>query len=174
MTVGSFIKKSLITTGSFALIFLVSFYVLVFYQLSNNGPGTLDQDDMEFRLVEDLFVGSTLVMLESYSESGSWAGDNEKAFSARVAGLDAANIARMVGVIRGDQLTPTLDSALEFVTDLLGAGQLAWFPTREEVLSSGYYVYLMQLDLIGEYPDSASLLIIRPMDGMAFYGHVKI
>ncbi len=174
MTVGSFIKNTLVIIGGFSLFVVVAFYATLFYQLNNNGPGTLDQDDMAFRLVADLFLGSTVEMLDSYSMSGSWAGDNEKGFSARITGMNEESIAQMGGITRGDRLTPTLDSAVEFVTDLLGGGQLSWFPSHEDIVSDKYYVYPLRLELIGQYPDSATLLIIRPADDVAFYGHVKI
>ncbi|MDP6415906.1 MAG: hypothetical protein QGG54_12910, partial [Gammaproteobacteria bacterium] len=161
MTIGSFFKRVLLTVGG--LVF--AFYLLFFILLSlNSGPGTVDENDYEYSLVDNRLASlqidnNRIDLLDSYTLSGSWAGDNEVGLSVRVTGLDEELVARQGGVVRGDALTTELDSAVEFVTDLYGGGQLDWFPSYEQILSADYYVYPYSLDFIGKYPDSVRLLI---------------
>lgn len=178
MAVLSTIKKSLLSIGAFILILFAVFYLTLFFQLRGGGVRQLDEFGYEFQSVAAWFAANgqsvQLEMLDSYNQTGSWAGDIEKGLSVRITGLDQESLEQTGGVVRGDRLTPTLADSLEFVTDLLGGGQLDWFPAYDVIVSDEYYVVPLQLGLQGEYPDSVQLLIMHPQDNMAFYAWVKI
>ena len=174
MSFKGFIKNALMVWGAFSLAGIVIFFAVTFYQIGTSDNRRISDDDPAYRFVTEWFGSGNTEMIDSHSPTGSWAGDSEKAFSVRFSGMDETRIAQIAGVMRGDRLTPALDSAVEFVSDFLDYGQTPWFPTYEDAISDKYYVYPMRLELLGVYPDSAQLLLIRPIDNMAFYGYIKI
>ena len=176
MTPGSILKWFLLFVGGFFVIFYAAFFVLL---LLNSGPGEIDEDDYAYQLVTNWFADlqiprDQIELVDSYTLSGAWSGDGEAGFSVRVSGLNAGLIMGLGGVVRGDALTAELDNAVEFVAGLYGGGELNWFPRYQEVLTLEYYVYPFTLDVFDNYTDSARLLILHPVNAMAYFVYVKI
>lgn len=167
-------KKLMMVLAGLLMLALLVLFLAPFCQILRTGPEELDADAADFRLVQSLFPGAEMAMLQSYNLSGSWTGDSGKGFSARLRGLDDMQLSALPGMVRGDGLSLELESATEFVSDSLGAGELDWFPRYEDILSSSYFVYPLAMDSEGGYVDSARLLFMRPEDGMLFYAWVKI
>lgn len=75
---------------------------------------------------------------------------------------------------RGDNRTPVIRDAVEFVTEFIDDGRVPWIATRAQILSSAYYVYPVRMAHHGIYTDSVHIMYIRPADKMVFIAAVKI
>lgn len=144
-------------------------YGTVAYQISDR---TVDNDDQHVRFVLQLFGLShdyKIKIQHSYKETGSWAGDYEKAFAIKLANIYESEIIQKDSVIRGDKLSPAILDAVKFVASSTDNGQMHWFPRIEQILSSEFYVYPVSMVHHDIYTDSVHIMLIRPADNMVFY-----
>lgn len=167
-------KKILLPFAAFVAA-VVGAFLLVFVVLFNlAGPSTLDETDRDFRAMERFFRGAPVQLIDSYLLDGSWAGDVEKAFSARISGMDTELLWQQAGVVRGDRLTEELEAAVNFIGNVKEWGSLDWFPSQEEIHRDSHYVYPIDIVMQGADPDAVRLIVMRPFDDMAFFAYLKI
>ncbi len=136
-------------------------------------PTTIDVSDPDFLVLQRFFRNPPTELIDSHLLS-SFSGDVEKAFSVRVTGMDTELLWQQQGVLRGDRLTPELETAVGFLDIMLDSGYVDWFPTIEEIHRDSHYVYPISIVMQGSYPDSVRLIVMRPFDDMAFFIYQKI
>ena len=155
-------------------VFVFALGILLFassiFQFSQ---GPLNRDHPDVRNIRYLFGELEFELLDSYGVEGSWAGDIERGFVARVPGLAAQWNRQFPAAVSGDALSGELLNAVSFVTQNLGGGVLHWFPRAGEVRTPNYSVQLLTVDVTGNSIDSSRLLLFRPADEMLFYAWVK-
>ena len=164
------------TWGVVSLLGMLTLIGTVAYQLSmRNTAVEGDDQDVQF-VINWLGPGHVrdATIVHSYNPTGSWSGDYEKVFAIRFVDLDQTEIVQRDGVSRGDELSPVVLGAVEFVSDFTNDGQTPWFPSRARLLSKEYYVYPVRMVHQGTYPDSVDILFIRPADKMVFFVALKI
>lgn len=163
--------QSIKAVGWFALIVFACLLLLMF-QISGTGEGQIDEQHADFQLVQQLLDDARLELLDSYSSSGNWSGDVDRGFVATALepGPRALNLFQIAE--RGDQLSGELAETVRFVADNLGNGQIAWFPTADEILTADYRVQAIAVNPRTGEIESPRLLILRPADLTVFYGWV--
>ncbi|MGB5277390.1 MAG: hypothetical protein WBO73_16855 [Gammaproteobacteria bacterium] len=174
--VSMIIKRGLMIWGVISLVGIIAFYVSVAYQIGTRNARTVEAEDQDVRYIVDWFglnPGQQVDIEHSYNPTGSWAGDYMKAFAIRMAHIDSEAVLHNDGVSRGDELTPILRNAVEFAIGFTGEDPLSWFPAREQILSSAFYVYPVRMNIVGMYPDSVQMMFIRPDDNRVFFIAVK-
>lgn len=107
-------------------LFAAWIVISLFYSLATMGPGPIDRRDPDFQRVAGLFPGEDLILVDSYTMSGSWAGNTEKAFIVTVSETAMNDFLATSGAIRGDRLPEDWIASVEFVTENIGMGQLDW------------------------------------------------
>ena len=171
------LKNSLMLLGAVFLLGMIVFYATFAYQMSTRNTRIVESDDQDVRFVLEWFGLShdhKVNIEHSYNPTGSWSGDYTKAFAIKMVNLEESEITHKHGVSRGDKLTPTIRNAVLFVANFANETEMPWFPKREQILSANFYVYPVRMVLLGEYPDAAHIIFIRPADKMVFYIAVKI
>lgn len=166
------IKQSLKAIALLATLFL-GFNLLIMYQISRSGEGTLSANHPDVVTVARLLGGANLELVQSYSISGNWSGDIDRGFVARVLNLDEQALTEIEFTQRGDQLSEYSTEAVRFVAGNIGGQNTSWFPPAEELLTADYLI--REVDVQGDTTliDSARLLFLRPRDQMVFYAWVK-
>jgi len=150
------------------------FVLIVALMFGTLEPQSLDIEDADFLALQRFFSNAPTEMLDNHLLDGSFAGDVEKAFSARVTGMDTELLWQQAGVVRGDRLDEELIAAIEFLEIMLDTGYVDWFPAVTEIQRDSYYVYPINIVMQGSVPDSVRLIVMRPFDDMAFFAYVKI
>ena len=162
--------------GAVSLFFIIIFYITLAFQLSNRERQVDAKEDQDVRFVIECFgldPDQPMKLEHSYHSSGSWAGDYMKVFAVKMAHIEAFNMEQIPGWIRGDKLWPTMRNAVEFITNFTNTDELRWFPTREQIFASTYYVYPVRMVLHGTHPDSVRIMVMRPSDKMVFFAALK-
>ncbi len=165
-------KKALITLA----IFVLGFYALLAVQLMGAGPGEMPRDHPDIRQVESLLGGARIEILNSYMVTGNWSGDIDRGFVGRISSTDSveSNTPPLLeAALPGDELPAPLRSAVRFLATHIGGDQADWFPGADEILTARYRVQALAVESQDAGVDSSRLLIIRPDDGMIYYGWVK-
>jgi hypothetical protein len=163
--------------GAISLLGIIAFYTTLAYQISTRKSGIVQTEDEDVRFVRRWFGlhdGQKVNIEHSYHPTGSWSGDYMKAFAINIDHMEKSEIIQIHGVSSGDKLTPIVRKAVEFVTNFTDESEIHWFPKREQLLSNKYYIYPVRMVIVGQYPDSAHILFIRPEDNMVYYIAVKI
>jgi hypothetical protein len=174
--VAMIIKRGLMRWGTISHLGIIVVYASVAYQIGTRNTRTVEAEDQDVRYIIDWFglnSGQQLGIERSFNPTGSWAGDYRKAFAIRMAHLDTEDALHNDGVSRGDELTPIPRNAAEFAISFTCEGPLSWFPRREPILSSAFYVYPVRMNIAGMYPDSVQMMFIRPDDNRVFFIAVK-
>lgn len=160
---------------SWLLVLLLAWIVIsLFYSLATMGPGPIDRRDRDFQRVAGLFPGQDIILVDSYTMSGSWAGDTEKAFMVTVSPTAMNAFVEISGAIRGDRLPEDWIASVEFVTENIGMGQLDWMPPSPVLLGPDYYLYPFRNGVEQGYVDSAFMLLLHPDSNSAIYTQLKM
>lgn len=111
-------------------------------------------------------------VIHSYVSSRSFNGDHLDAHAIRISHVSIDELKHDdfgAGWYRCDQLKGILADALDFVGGWSSNEDIKWFPTKEQLLTSDYYVYPWSIYCHGTRPSSAELIFVRPSDRMIFY-----
>jgi hypothetical protein len=111
-------------------------------------------------------------VIHSYVSSRSFNGDHFDAHAIRISHVSVDELKADdsgSGWYRCDQLKGVLADALDFVGVCSSSDDVKWFPTKEQLLTSDYYVYPWSIHCHGTRPSSAELIFVRPSDRMIFY-----
>ena len=162
--------------GAVSLFFIIIFYITIAVQLSHRERQVDAEQDQDVRFVTECFgldPAKPLTLEHSYHSSGSWAGDYMKMFAVKMVHIEASKIDQKPGWIRGDKLWPTMRNSVELITNFTNTDDLRWFPTREQIFTSAYYVYPVRMVLHGTRRDSVRIMVMRPSDKMVFFAALK-
>lgn len=111
-------------------------------------------------------------VIHSYVSSRSFTGDQLDAHAIRISHVSIDELKHDelgAGWYRCDQLKGVLADALDFVGGWSSNDDIKWFPTKEQLLTSDYYVYPWSIYCHGTRPSAAKLIFVRPSDRMVFY-----
>lgn len=106
-------------------------------------------------------------ILHSYKSPCSFTGDYSRAYAVKISDIHIEEL-RGGDWQRADEVTGVYKDAVDFMSGWLGQ-EIPWFPAIDEIRSDKYYVYLLGFSFYGSKPDSASVVLVRPHDNMAFY-----
>ena len=125
-----------------------------------------------------LGAGRIEKVVHSYESARAMTGDHLDAYQILIRRIDPAELAAKGEDPRlwhrGDQLSPVLVAALEFIRPSLGSAEIPWFPRAEELKSENVFVYPWSIDFRADRPRSAQLIFVRPADRTVFYISTKI
>ena len=111
-------------------------------------------------------------VLHSHVSSRSFTGDHLDLHAIRISRVSIDELKPDEwgsGWYRCDQLKGVLADALDFVGSWSGNDEMKWFPTKEQLQTSDFYVYAWSIYCHGTRPTSAELIFVRPSDRMIFY-----
>jgi hypothetical protein len=174
-------RWSLLIWGAISLVGVVIFAVLSVRAVSQFGSNKIDSaspSDVRF-VLNWCQLGDQRIekVLHSHVSSRSFTGDYLDAYAIRISHIDVAELTKQTDEFtgrwyRGDQLPQIVGDAVDFVDGSLH--EVPWFPTKEQLLSSEYYVYPWSIYCHGVRPTAVELIFIRPSDKMVFYFGSKI
>jgi hypothetical protein len=151
---------------------------------------TLEKKDAEF-VLDSAGLGDKEIVevVHSYIENPLFSGDYMDIYALKINPLtdkeitdriktDSENIYRWY---KGDSLPVSVSDAVGFISDWVlvtsntGGNDFSWFPTEKEIRTGDIYVYLRNVYYSSATEQSAaSIIFIRPADGMIFYASSKI
>jgi len=145
----------------------------IFASDSKSSSVKASKDDVSFvlnwcRLGDDRFEE----VINSYISGRSFTGDHLDAHAIRIVHVSPDELTldgSGEGWHRCDQLKGVLIDALDFVGGWSSDDNIQWFPSKEELLSSSFYVYPWSIYCHGTRPTAVELIFVRPSDRMVFY-----
>ncbi|MEA3490960.1 MAG: hypothetical protein U9R27_03585 [Campylobacterota bacterium] len=175
-----YVKNILVFIGAGAVVFVVIAMISAFYYATGDRTADhtiVDKKDVRFvlnwsRLGEDRIKS----VKHSYISKRSLTGDHIDAYAIEITGLSIDELESQEGIkwTRGDKVDGVFKEAIELASGFTNLDKLAWFPSREQLLSDKIYMNSWATMLHGEQVTSAQLIFAAPSKNMVYYVSVSI
>jgi hypothetical protein len=155
------------------VLFSMSFYAVLYYQLNKDPYNSIDYEDRDVRLVLNWLeiTSNEADIIHSYHPTRNWSGDYTKLFVMHIPTIKESEILHKQGVRRGDKLKPTVKNAVEFISNLSDQSITPWFPNKEQILSKNFYVHsIKRID----HSDSEHILLIQVETKHVYFAAIKM
>ncbi len=175
-----YVKNILALVGGAALVFIaIATVSALYYYQWDNVPRHNVKDKQDVRFVlnwSNLGEDRIKSVKHSYTSERSLTGDHIDAYAIEITGvsIDELENQKYIKWMRGDKAEGIFKEAVVLASGFIDLDKLAWFPSKEVLLSKKIYMNSWAIMLHGVHVTQAKLIFAVPSENMIYYVSVKV